>query len=266
MSADLRRLATTVDLAPRRRPGRRLALLVAVAVVLGAAAARNADQDVPPAAAEEVAAPALAAPAEPDAVAEPAPAPEPDVRLPLLGRVGDLQLHVPAEEAVLVSYHEAAYIEAMPIVAIGTLLGNENPTRELLQEPGGPDDAVVPFHVQVSRGRANGSTSAVDVVLDPSQQVRAPVAGTVVEVRPYLLYGSHEDVRIELRPDGAPDRAVVLIHVEEPAVRAGDHVDVGDVLAARARAFPFSAVVDRQTAPERYGHVHIEVKLPQEDG
>lgn len=264
MSADLRRLATTVDLAPRRRPGRRLALLVAVAVVLGAAAARNADEDVPPAAAaEQLADPAPAAPAQDDDADTAVVEAEPSVELPLLGRVGDLEVHVPAEDAVLVSYHEAAFIEALPIVAVGTLLGNENATRELLQEPGG---GGIPFHVQVSRGRANASTSAVDVVLDPSQPVRAPVSGTVVEVRPYLLYGSHEDVRIELRPDGFPDRAVVLIHVEDPAVRAGDHVDVGDVLAARARAFPFSAVVDRQTAPERYGHVHIEVKRPTEDG
>lgn len=262
MSGDLRDLGRTVHLR-RRRPGRRLTLLVAVAIMLGAVAARTSDE-------EDVRLEELVLAPDPEPEAEPtAPAAVAEegavaavAALPLLGRVGDLVLHLPAEDAVLVSYHEAAFIEALPVTAIGTLLANENGTRELLHEP---DDDGVPFHVQVSRGRANGSTSAVDVVLAPDQQVLSPVSGTVVEVKPYLLYGSHEDFRIELRPDDAPDRGVVLIHVEEVAVRAGDHVVVGDLLAARARTFPFSAVVDRQTAPERFGHVHIEVKQPKDD-
>ena len=100
------------------------------------------------------------------------------------------------------------------------------------------------------------------MVLQPGEEVRSPVTGTVTEVRPYQLYGAHDDVRIELQPDDS-ELAVVLIHVEDVVVAAGDRVAVGDVLAGSARMFPFGAVVDRQTEPDRYGHVHMEVKAPE---
>lgn len=263
MPRELRDLGETIELRRPRR-GRRLVPLVAALVVVAAVTARAADEQDP--GLDE-----LVGPADPAVVAEAEPAQgaqdmagaaavaDPAIALPVLGHVGDLLLHVPAEEAVLVSYHEAAFPEAMPIRPLGHLLANENPTRQLAhdEDPGG-----VGFHIQVSRGRSNASTSAVDVVLQAGEEVRAPVSGTVTEVRPYQLYGTHDDIRIELAPDGHPDRAVVLIHVQDVTVRAGDRVEVGDVLAGAARQFPFSAVVDRQTAPDRYGHVHVEVKRP----
>lgn len=258
MPRELRDLGHTIELRRPRR-SRWVVPLVAVLVVVAAVAARASD-DADPDLDELVlpADPAIAADAGPagaDAADEPAPS------VAVLGRVGGLLLHVPAEDAVLISYHEAAYPEALAIAPLGSLLANENPTRSLDHEEH-PDGTG--FHVQVSRGRANASTSAVDVVLLPGEEVRAPVSGTVTDVRPYQLYGTHDDVRIELRPDDAPDHAVVLIHVQDVVVRAGDRVDVGDVLAGSARKFPFSAVVDRQTEPERHGHVHLEVKQPSD--
>lgn len=259
MASELKDLGRTVELR-RARPRRFIVLLVAVAVVWGAVSARAAD-DQDASIRDLMVAPELAIDVAPpvDESGQGAQDPVDDsaVQLPVLGRVGDLLVHVPAEDAVLVSYHEAAFPEALAISPLGSLLGNENPTRGLDHAE---DAAGVPFHVQVSRGRANAPTSAVDVVMRPGEQVRAPVTGTVTDVRSYRLYGSHEDVRLEIRPDGAPDRAIVLIHVQDVVVGAGDRVVVGDVLAGAARQFPFSAVVDRQTAPDRFGHVHLEVK------
>lgn len=266
MSDELRGLGRTVELRPTRT--RRPWVALVAVLVLGATAlvrATDADEPTTP---TEVAAPADApAPSAGEVAPEPVPEASPPrveaapIDLPLLGRVGTLELFLPATEAVLVSYHEASLIQAMPITPFGEVTANENASRELVAEQttGGSD-----FHVQVSRGRANGPTSAVDVVLAEGVAVRAPVSGTITEVRPYQLYGRHDDVRIELLADDVPDRAVVLIHVQDVQVRAGDRVEVGDVLAGGARAFPFDAVVDRQTAPERFGHVHIEVKAPSE--
>ena len=260
MPRELRDLGQTIEL---RRPRRRrwVVPLVAALVVAAAVAARasdDADSDL-----DELVLPgdpaiaADAGPAGADAGDEAGDEAGPSV--PVLGRVGGLLLHVPAEDTVLVSYHEAAYPEALPVAPLGNLLANENPTRALDYEE---DPDGTGFHVQVSRGRANASTSAVDMVMLPGEEVRAPVSGTVAEVRPYQLYGEHDDVRIELQPDDAPENAVVLIHVQDPVVRAGDRVEVGDVLAGGARKFPFPSVVDRQTEPDRYGHVHMEVKEP----
>lgn len=183
------------------------------------------------------------------------------VELPPLGAVGDLALHVPADDPLVVSYHEASFPEALAVAPTGTLVANENATRSFaVAGADGPD-----YRVQVSRGRRQGPTTAVDVVLRAGVPVRSPVAGVVTEVRPYELYDEHEDVRLEIRPDGHPSLRVVLIHVEGVAVAAGDRVAVGDRLAAGSRRFPFEAVVDRATAPDRHGHVHIEVKAASVD-
>ncbi len=266
MPRELSDLGRTVRLRPARRRGLLLPL-VAVAVVVAAVAARASDdQDPtldqlvtgpPPAAAAEAPAPEQDQQQGADAVEEP-----PAVDLPVMGRAGGLLLHVPAERPLVVSYHEASFPQALPIQPLGRLSANENGTRTLEHETH-PDG--IEFHVQVSRGRVNASTSAVDVVLPPGEEVRAPVAGTVVDVRPYQLYGRHDDFRIELRPDDS-DLAVVMIHVQDLVVRTGDRVAVGDALAGSARKFPFGAVVDRQTEPERYGHVHLEVKTPDDVG
>lgn len=173
-----------------------------------------------------------------------------------LGVADGVELLVPGVDPVVVSYHEASRTGVVDIDPAGELVRNENATRAF-DAVGGEGPA---FLVQVSRGRRPGPTTAVDVVLRDGDEVLAPVTGTVVEVRPYLLYGAHEDVRIELVPDGHPDVRVVLIHVEGVSVATGDRVTAGEVIADGARGFPFEAVVDRATAPERHGHVHLEVK------
>lgn len=256
MPRELRDLGQTIELRRPRR-GRRLVPLVAVLVVAAAFTARASDTEDP--GLDELVQPLAEADAvdATDLTGDQQSDEQPAPTVPVLGRVGGLLLHVPAQEAVLISYHEAAYPEASPIAPLGMLQANENPTRHLSHDEH-PDG--VEFHIQVSRGRANASTSAVDVVLAPGVEVRAPVSGTVTEVRPYQLYGAHDDIRLELQPDGAADHAVVLIHVQDVVVRRGDRVEIGDVLAGGARKFPFAAVVDRQTEPERYGHVHMEVK------
>lgn len=269
MAHDLADLGRTVDLRPARR-GRSPLLVVVLGLLLvaGAVAARLAD-DADPSIDELVAPPPAEELAPLDDAGEVAPpddAAEADTAVdvpapmtPVLGTVGDLTLHVPALDPLLVSYHEASFIEALTVRPLGSLSRNDNPTRPLAHEDH-PDG--VPFHVQVSRGRANASTSAVDVVLLPGEAVRAPVDGVVTDVRPYQLYGRYDDVRLELAVEGQ-DLAVVLIHVEDVVVQAGDRVRVGDVLAGGARAFPFGAVVDRLTEPDRYGHVHMEIKAPE---
>lgn len=210
-------------------------------------------QAVPPGVAE-------AAPANPaDPLADPAaterdtvPAPP-----PVMAASDGFRLHVPGAAPVLVAYHEASRSESLPLVPLGTLRDNANPTRF---EPPAAEADGLPYDVQVSRGRFPGPTTAVDVVLPHDAPVLSPVTGTVVQVRDYALYGRHPDVRIEVVPDDAPERVVVLIHVEDPQVGVGQRVELGEPLAARARLFPFSSIVDRATEPERYGHVHVEVK------
>jgi hypothetical protein len=57
--------------------------------------------------------------------------------------------------------------------------------------------------------------------------VFAPVSGTVLQVKPYKLYNKYDDFEIHIQPDGWPGIDVVLIHVADPLVTAGQRVDGG---------------------------------------
>lgn len=177
---------------------------------------------------------------------------------PLLGRVAGLRLHQPAVAPIAVGFHEAATERALPMRPLGRLLDGDATTRTHTL---GDTAAGWPYVVLPSRGRNALPTTAVDVALRDGEPVLAPVSGEVIDVRSYLLEGRHPDRRIEIRPDAAPARRVVVIHVEGVQVAAGDRVDAGITPIARtARRFPFASQIDARTAPDHWPHVHIEVQ------
>ncbi len=191
------------------------------------------------------------------------PAPEsgpPAVAVQPFAAVGDLVVHLPSTDVLLVGYHEASLPGVMEMRPIGVGASNHNTTRITLP----PDDAAGPdYHVMSSRGRVHPPTSAVDIVMRDDDPVLAPVDGVVTEVRPYELYGRHADTRIEIEPTGAPDLRVVMIHVADVRVDVGDRVTTGTTeLAGTANRFPFASHVDRYL-DERWPHVHLEVKDPR---
>lgn len=168
-----------------------------------------------------------------------------------------LRLHLPSPDPVVVGFHEAATGDALALRPVGAVESNDNTTK--FDPPADADG--VGYRVLASRGRVHAATSAVDVVMRDGDPVLAPVTGTVSDVRDYVLYGNHRDVRIELAPDDAPHLRVVVIHVADVDVAVGDEVRAGDtVLAGTARPFPFGSQIDRFTEPDRWPHVHLEVK------
>lgn len=181
-----------------------------------------------------------------------------DTAVPALAAIDGLRLLLPAEEAVVVGFHEASTDAALELDPVGRVVANENTTRfsPPATDPDGSD-----YRVLSSRGRAQAATSAIDVVLRDDEDVLAPVTGTVADVRTYWLYGEHRDHRIEVVPDEAPDLRVVLVHVDDVRVAAGEQVTAGEsVLAGTANRFPFASQIDRETDPDRWPHVHLEVQ------
>ncbi len=183
---------------------------------------------------------------------------EPTSPVPPMARYEELTLLAPSDDPVLVGFHEAGTRDGLELEPVGPLIVNDNTTR-ITAPPDDPDGT--PYRILHSRGRAAGPTSAVDVVMRDDDPVLAPVSGVVTDVRMYYLGGRHRDLRLELRPDDAPELRVILIHVDEVAVATGDRVEAGrTVLADTARRFPFVSQIDYVTDPERWPHVHIEVK------
>jgi hypothetical protein len=175
----------------------------------------------------------------------------------VFGHIEGLELWTPSGATLLVSYHEAALNNALAIQPVGRLRNNYNTTK--YQDPGVTPGPV--YDIQASRGRVQGATTAIDLVLRDDDPVLSPVTGKVVEVRPYSLYNRYPDTRIEIAPAGREDLRVVLIHVAGVRVEIGDEVVAGQTrLAATANRFPFHSQVDRHVPDGPWPHVHVEVK------
>lgn len=238
----------------RRRWPRRLAVTGLLAVLLVGPVVLSNGVELAGGAARQ-AAPAAPAPRSAQLPQPPAPA-----ALAPFARVGDLTLALPSTDVILVGYHEASFPEALELVPVGRVDANDNPTKFTAPTSTAPQPRFV---VLSSRGRPHPATSAADLVLRDGDPVRAPVTGRVSGVRPYLLYGSHADTRVEIVPRDRPDLRVVLIHVTDVQVEVGDPVVAGRTpLAASANRFPFASHIDRYLDPERWPHVHLEVKRP----
>jgi biotin carboxyl carrier protein len=254
---------------PSRRRGRLLRPLLALLVLAGGAmgllqAAGAGEEPTAGAAATraDAAGGSDLAPGEagvqPPGGGQDAVATRPNLTTPPFATIDGLVLHLPSEQTVLVGFHEASQSAAMSMDPVGTLVENANPTR--FSPPAVVADGT-PYVVLSSRGRLPSPTSAVDLVMRDDDPVRSPVDGTVVDVRPYSLYSRYPDHRVEIAPADRPDLRVVLIHIAGVGVRVGDVVTAGEtILAATANRFPFGSHVDRYTEPDRWPHVHVEVK------
>ncbi len=152
------------------------------------------------------------------------------------GALGGTTLHLPSTHVVRAGWHQSS-----------------NPAALVPEDLGADRAFVLP-----SRGRGSHQRSAIDVAVQPGTSVLAPVSGTVVEATSYMLYGTYPDARIRIRPDDAPSTIVTVLHVTGPQVRVGDHVTVGQPIAAQATKFPFRSQIDDVVGP--LPHVHIEAK------
>ncbi len=208
-------------------------LLVALALLgTGAGSSQAAPIDPPTDLSRAVA--AAEASAAPDA-AEPA---RPVTGTDLLAHVDGLELFRPADDLVVAGFHEANTPGSLPL------------------EPVGDRATILP-----SRGRGSHRSSAVDIVLVDEEPVLAPVSGEVVEATNYTLYGRHADKLVTIEPEGRADLHVVLLHMEGLQVEVGDEVEAGtSVIANGARQLPFRSQVDRETAPDAWPHLHLEVR------
>lgn len=192
-----------------------------------------------------------------------APAPAPEAwRTHAIARHEAVTFVQPSPMTVLVGFHEAAMPGAQPLTAAAAL--DEAHGRHTVPASSGDDSlatAVLP-----TRARTTDAASAMDIVIPVGQSVYSPVSGTVTEVDPYMLYGTHPDHRLVIVPDERPDLRVVILHVTGVRVKPGDELTAGESkLADSANPFPFESQVDRFARPlmKQAGptpHVHVELR------
>lgn len=123
-------------------------------------------------------------------------------------------------------------------------------------------DTAVPWTTMASRNRDTHPQGAIDIPVHPLVPIMSPVSGTVLRAGNYVLYCTYRDGYVVIEPDRRPDLEVKVLHVQDVVVRAGDRVEPGDQIAARATPFPFRSQVDEFTAEPSWPHVHIETIDP----
>jgi hypothetical protein len=174
--------------------------------------------------------------------------------------VAGLALFVPSKDLIGLGFHESLFPTALAARPTGPLVVNGSASHFT---PPSPIDGV-PYDVMASRGRGTPATTAADIVVPSQSTVLAPINGTVVLVRTYLLYCETTDWQIIIRPDGGPDLLVMVLHIVDVRVRAGDRVVAGVTPIATSWGNDAPTAQENVYFPEQYPHVHVEVERADE--
>lgn len=161
-----------------------------------------------------------------------AAAPEPT---PMFAAYRSLQMRLPVrpEDLTEVGFHQASYNYALKMTTVlpdadmTEAKADQSTHRDLAKQEAGPTATLTGAVLRMWRDRPGQPDTAADIGADPGAKVFSPVTGTVVLVKDYSLYNKYPDVRVHIQPDGFPNVDVVLIHITDPTVKAGQRVEAG---------------------------------------
>lgn len=269
-----------------RRPQKRpigLAVLVALALVLAATAsiammAPKATTRAKASVASVWKAVTTSTPA-PEASAAEKPAAVPT---PFFASYRGVKLHIPVpiSAVTVLAFHQSSYNDTVQmkrlvregsVAAAKTAADKARYRAKHHSEDLAPADAGDQTHsngvwtgsaLELWRaGRPSKSDTAIDCGAKPGTPVFSLLDGTVMQIRPYKLYGKYSDFEIDIRPDGWSDVYVVVLHVTDPAVTEGQHVIGGVTKLAKVRCL--SALVPglqlRTYSADGGNHTHVQL-------
>jgi hypothetical protein len=110
-------------------------------------------------------------------------------------------------------------------------------------------------------GRVGKPNNAVDCGARPGTPVYSPVDGTVMEIRPYMLYGKYPDFEIHIKPDAWSDIDVIILHTTDPAVKLGQHVVAGldQISHVRALSGKVPGIQLAEYTVDGGNHTHVQI-------
>ena len=164
---------------------------------------------------------------------------------PYFARYKDVLLRLPVAPSDLteIGFHQASYGYALPLKTplpdadMKTAKKEQTTHRDLSAQSTSADATLTGSVLRMWRNRPGKPNTAVDVGADPGTPVLAPTDGTVLLVKRYKLYGRYSDVQVHIRPDADSDVDVVVIHLKQPTVKAGDRVMSGVTPLGAVRKF-----------------------------
>jgi murein DD-endopeptidase MepM/ murein hydrolase activator NlpD len=229
------------------RNGRRVAVLLALSVVLGVTLALTAfgGGDTPLRSAIPAQAARLA----------PAGTPRPEV----VAIYGTLRLQQPiAQQRVTAVGYHGGTTGALALAPVGTQVNQGLFGRLLHKLFGGGSGSVRWYQLPGGQGPAQ---SALDIGAKAGTDVYSPTDGTVVGLRDLILNGRPYGQVIEIQPTGSPSIVVTVSHLRaDPALAVGSAVVAGT--SRIGTLLDFSAVERQSLArftQDAGNHVSIEV-------
>ena len=168
----------------------------------------------------------------------------------------DIHFPAPPKRFVAVGFHQADNKKAIPFAPTMTChkIDSASKTKALLKK-----NSSLKLFQQPLRGRGDSNLTAADCAVLPKTTVLAPVTGVVTNVRHYKLYGYIDDLRVEIKPDGAPHLRVVMIHITSVKVKKGQRLVGGITPVAVVRHLKLDSTVNRFVPVKPVDHTHIQV-------
>jgi hypothetical protein len=170
-----------------------------------------------------------------------------------------VRLNLPADPSSLlaVGFHQASGRTVLKLTPVSACMRIQSPvrTRRMLGSMPG-----IKMFQQPLRGRGTSNFSAADCAVKPNSVILSPVSGTVTLVKNYRLYGLYRDVQLEIMPDNASRKLrVVVLHIQDPKVKVGDHLVGGVTPIATVRHFRFASTINRFLPVKYADHAHIQI-------
>ncbi|HKP17543.1 MAG TPA: hypothetical protein VJT84_03625, partial [Gaiellaceae bacterium] len=149
--------------------------------------------------------------------------PPPPPRGLVVAAYGPLHIFTPINETVVtaIGYHGAGD-DALPLDPVGRQANEGLFSRLFHRIVGGGGGGVAYYQLG---GGGGPSTGALDIGAAPGTDVYAPVDGTVVGVRDFILDGTRYGSVIDIQPSGEPSVVVSLSHLNpDPALTVGSQL------------------------------------------
>jgi len=180
----------------------------------------------------------------------------------VMATVGSLKLYLPIAKSRLtaIGYHEAFSPQSVILGPRGVEVNTKKlkTLQGFLNTKKKYEDLIYSL---MWRGYRGGPVrSSVDVGAKAGTMTYSPVGGEVVLIRKYKLYGRYPDYEVHILPEGFKDRHLIIIHVYDIKVKAGDRVVAG--LTPIARIAKFSKVFKQQLSEyskEAGDHAHYQI-------
>jgi len=218
-----------------------------------------------------------------------APPSTPATPTPAFASFRGVKLHLPVAPAsiTVLAFHQSSYNDSYrmkPLVRIGSQAAAAKAAKKAKVAAAHPSKGVASSESRTESdargvwvgsalelwrsGRHVNQDTAIDCGAHPGTPVISPVNGTVMEIRPYHLYGKYPDIEIHIRPDAWIDVDVVILHTTDPTVTEGEHVLGGITPVSHVRRLS-GVVPGLQLATysaDGGNHTHVQVNKVKKPG